>query len=78
MIFSRGWVSVVGTLTGHSDKAMLDECGRGEDAALARYRDALKQALPADVESVVRSQYEGVKRNHDQIRTLRDQVRAAS
>ena len=74
----RGWVSVVGTLTGHSDKAMLDECERGEDAALERYRSALKQTLPADVESVVRSQYEGVKRNHDQIRTLRDQVRAAS
>ena len=43
-----------------------------------RYRDALKQPLPADVMSVVQSQYEGVKRNHDQIRTLRNQVRAAT
>lgn len=74
----RGWVSVVGTLTGHSDKVMLDECERGEDAALERYRDALKQPLPADIESVVRKQYEGVKRNHNQIRSLRDQVHAAS
>jgi len=74
----RGWVSVVGTLTGHSDQAMLDECERGEDAALERYRDALKKSLPAEVESVVRSQYEGVKRNHDQIRRLRDQVRSAA
>lgn len=74
----RGWVSVVGTLTGYSDKAMLDECERGEDAALARYRDALKQTLPSDVMSVVQSQYEGVKRNHDQIRTLRNQANAAS
>jgi uncharacterized protein (TIGR02284 family) len=74
----RGWVSVVGTLSGHSDKAMLEECERGEDAALTRYRDALKEALPADVMSVVQAQYEGVKRNHAQIRDLRNQVRAAS
>jgi uncharacterized protein (TIGR02284 family) len=74
----RGWVSVVGTLTGYSDKTMLEECERGEDAALARYRDALKEPLPAEIQSVVQTQYEGVKRNHDQIRTLRNQVRDAS
>ena len=74
----RGWVAVVGTLSGYSDKQMLDECERGEDAALERYRDALKQPLPADIMTLVQKQYEGVKRNHDQIRTLRNQVRAAS
>ncbi len=74
----RGWVSVVGTLTGKSDQAMLDECERGEDAALERYRAALKEPLPAEVMSVVQRQYEGVKRNHDQIRTLRDQYKATS
>ncbi|MEO7338861.1 MAG: PA2169 family four-helix-bundle protein [Caldimonas sp.] len=74
----RGWVSVVGTLTGYSDQQMLDECERGEDVAMDRYRAALKEDLPADVMSVVQKQYEGVKRNHDQIRTLRNQVRAAT
>jgi uncharacterized protein (TIGR02284 family) len=74
----RGWVSVVGTLTGKSDQAMLDECERGEDAALERYRAALKEPLPAEVMSVVQRQYEGVKRNHDQVRTLRDKYKAMS
>jgi uncharacterized protein (TIGR02284 family) len=75
----RGWVSVVGTLSGKSDQAMLDECERGEDAALERYRAALKDSdLPSDVMTLIQHQYEGVKRNHDQIRTLRDQVKAAS
>jgi len=74
----RGWVAVVGTLSGYSDKQMLDECERGEDAALERYRDALKEPLPADIMTLVQKQYEGVKRNHDQIRTLRNQARAAS
>ncbi|NUZ04154.1 ferritin-like domain-containing protein [Piscinibacter koreensis] len=74
----RGWVSVVGTLTGYSDQQMLDECERGEDAALERYRTALQQPLPSDILSVVQAQYEGVKRNHDQIRSLRNQHRAAN
>jgi uncharacterized protein (TIGR02284 family) len=75
----RGWVSIVSVLRGHSDQAMLDECERGEDAALERYRAALKDdALPADAMALVQKQYEGVKRNHDQIRNLRDKARAAS
>ena len=74
----RGWVNLKGMLTGDSDQAALNECERGEDAALARYRDAIKKALPDDVAAVVQRQYEGVKRNHDQIRTLRDQMRSTA
>ena len=74
----RGWVSVKAVLTGKSDAAILEECERGEDTAMDRYRDAIKAPLPAEPMEVVRRQYEGVKRNHDQIRALRDQVKAAS
>lgn len=72
----RGWVSVKGTLSGYSDKVMLDECERGEDAALATYRKALKQNLPADVKAVVERQVQGVQRNHDQIKSLRDALKS--
>ena len=74
----RGWVSVRATLTGYSDEAMLDECERGEDVALAQYRKALKQDLPSEVQAVIQRQAQGVQRNHDQIKALRDSVRAAS
>lgn len=73
----RGWVAVKGTLAGYTDLAMLEETERGEDAALARYRSALKEELPQDIRSVLEAQLQGVQRNHDQIRTLRDQHRAA-
>jgi uncharacterized protein (TIGR02284 family) len=73
----RGWVSVKSTLSTYDDKAVLEECERGEDNALARYRKALKQDLPAEVKQVVERQMQGVQRNHDQIKMLRDQVRAA-
>ena len=39
----RGWLSLKGVLTDDRDQAALNECERGEDAALARYREALKQ-----------------------------------
>jgi uncharacterized protein (TIGR02284 family) len=68
----RGWVSVRSALTTYDDKAVLQECERGEDNALARYRRALKQQIPADIKQTVERQYQAVQRNHDQIRMLRD------
>jgi len=73
----RGWVAVKGTLAGYTDKAILEETERGEDSALAAYRKALDEALPPEVRAAVERQYEGVKRNHVQIRSLRDAARAS-
>src|SRR6476469_6814895 len=53
----RGWVNLKAMLSGDSDQAALNECERGEDAALARYRDAIKEALPSDIAAVVQRQY---------------------
>jgi len=74
----RGWVHVKGAVGANSEESILNECERGEDAGLARYRKALKQALPADVRAVIERQAQGAQRNHDQIKALRDQARARS
>jgi uncharacterized protein (TIGR02284 family) len=74
----RGWVAVKGTVGADSELSMLESCERGEDAAIARYRKALKETLPADVLAVVQRQAEGAQRNHDQIRDLRNAARARS
>ena len=74
----RGWVSVRGAITGYTDLAMLEECERGEDAALARYRKALKQDLPPAIRSLVQRQADGAQRNHDQIKAIRDALKAKS
>jgi uncharacterized protein (TIGR02284 family) len=71
----RGWEHVKGMVGANSELSMLEECERGEDAAMARYRKALKQNLPADVRAVVERQAEGAQRNHDQIKLLRDEAR---
>ena len=73
----RGWVAVKATLSSYDDKAIMEECERGEDTALTSYRNALAKPLPPQVQAVVDRQYQGVKRNHEQVRELRNRLRAA-
>ncbi len=72
----RGWINVKEAVTSRDDKAILEECERGEDYAKAQYKKALEQDLPANVRAVVQRQYQGVVANHDKVRTLRDEYRA--
>lgn len=73
----RRWVDIKSMVTGKDDAAVLKECERGEDVAVSSYRNALDKNLPADVRSVVEKQYQGVLKNHDQVKSLRDQYRSA-
>ncbi len=72
----RGWVSVRTALTSKDDLAVLEEAERGEDSALKKYRDAAGKVLPADVKAIVDKQLRGAQANHDQIKSLRDAVKA--
>lgn len=70
----RGWVAVKDLVTNDSETELdvLEECERGEDIALGRYRKALKQALPSDIRPIIERQAQGVQKNHDMIKVLRD------
>jgi uncharacterized protein (TIGR02284 family) len=74
----RGWVAVKSSLSNYTDLQILEETERGEDKALRTYEKAMATSLPDAVRMLVASQYEGVKRNHDQVRALRDAARAAA
>jgi uncharacterized protein (TIGR02284 family) len=63
-------MDVKGAITGRDDKQIISEAERGEDVAVAAYREALSAALPSAVESVVHRQYEHVKEAHDRVRSL--------
>lgn len=71
----RQWLNIRSLITGKDDEAVLNECERGEDAAVKTYRDALQKDLPANIRLVVERQYQGVLANHDRVRSLRDKVR---
>lgn len=68
----RGWVNIKGTLTGKDDHAILVECERGEDVIKAAYTKALESDLSEEIRFLIQKQYEGVKKDHDLIRDLRD------
>jgi uncharacterized protein (TIGR02284 family) len=74
----RGWVSIKATLSTYDDKAVMEEAERGEDNALARYRKVLQKSLPQDIRQMVQKQCDGVQRNHDEVKRLRDQLRQRS
>ncbi len=72
----RQWVNLKSAITGRDDESILEECERGEDAAVHAYRKALSEDLPTDIRLLVERQYQGVLANHDKVRSLRNEVRA--
>jgi uncharacterized protein (TIGR02284 family) len=72
--FHRGWIDIKSAVSSDNEKAILSECERGEDSAVAQYRSALEAELPMDVRSVVVGQSGAVKASHDEIKALRDRA----
>jgi uncharacterized protein (TIGR02284 family) len=69
----RGWIHLKAAIASRDDHAILEECERGEDAAVAAYQDALALGdLPANVADVLRQQYGKIAAAHDQVKALRD------
>ncbi|MES2535772.1 MAG: PA2169 family four-helix-bundle protein [Pseudomonadota bacterium] len=69
----RRWVDIKSAVLGKDDEAILNECERGEDVAVSSYRNALDKDLPPEIRNVVERQYQGVLKNHDMVKSLRDQ-----
>lgn len=69
----RGWIDLKSALTSHDDHAILSECERGEDVAVAAYRKALEDPdLSGPVADTLQRQYSDVKAAHDRVKALRD------
>ena len=73
----RGWMNIKEALTTRDDKAILEECERGEDYAKKSFTEALDEPLPENVRTVVQRMATEVKMAHDRVRGLRDRARAA-
>ena len=69
----RGWLNVKTSITGKTDRHVLEECERGEDVAKLAYQTALAKEIPASIRSIVEQQYQGVLSNHSLIKKLHEQ-----
>lgn len=76
--FHRGWINIREALQGNDEQAVLSECERGEEVAVDAYQDAMKQALPSDILSIVERQYMQIREAHDRIKSLVNMTNAAS
>jgi len=69
----RAWMDVKAVFTGHSRKAILENCEFGEDAAQKAYRDALNDdELPAFLRETITRQQMRLRAAHDEIKAMRD------
>ena len=74
----RAWINLKSAVTSGDDHAVLAECERGEDSAVAEYKKAMEdQDLSAPVREIVSRQYSEVKGAHDRIKQLRDASKAS-
>jgi uncharacterized protein (TIGR02284 family) len=73
----RGWIDLKSAVVDRTDLAILEECERGEDVAKQRFTDALNEDdLDLQARSLIERQYQGVLRNHERVRDLRNRYRA--
>jgi uncharacterized protein (TIGR02284 family) len=77
-ILHRAWLDLKTAVTSQDNLAVLEECERGEAAAVMAYENALREELTGDVRALLEKQCDGAKRNHDRVRQLRDTARHAS
>lgn len=69
----RGWIDLKAALVTRNEHAILAECERGEDSAVAAFRKAIESGnLSGDALATVQTQATAVKAGHDKIRGLRD------
>jgi uncharacterized protein (TIGR02284 family) len=67
----RGWINLKEALSKNEDKAIIDECEAGEDAAVKNYREARGKVLPANVAAIVQRQALGVDEAHKALSDLK-------
>ena len=69
----RAWMDIKATFSGHSRKAVLENCEFGEDAALKAYKTALESdEIAADARAVLLQQQMDLKSSHNLIKSMRD------
>lgn len=75
----RGWIDVKSAVVDRTDLAILEECERGEDVAKQRYSEALNEdEIDMRARALIERQYQGVLRNHERVRDLRNRYRTMS
>lgn len=71
----RAWMDVKNMFSADSDEAMLEECIRGDKAAIEEYTELLEETgLPLEVSAVVRNHMLKLRTDLNKVKSLEDLV----
>lgn len=73
----RAWINIKSAITSGDDRAILNECERGEDSAVEEFKKAMEDDLTSPLREIVSRQYSEVKSAHDRVKQLRDAAKAS-
>ena len=68
----RGWINIKSAFTNGGSEAILGECETGDKAAVEAYEKALSEPLPANIESLLRTQHQSVLEAYNKIKTFKN------
>ena len=69
----RAWINLKSAITSQDDQAILAECERGEDSAVAEYKKAMEgDKFSSTIRDTISRQYADMKQAYDHIKALRD------
>lgn len=74
----RGWINLKEAFASNEDRAIVNEAESGEDAAMKAYREASASTLPANVGTLIQTQYAGIQEAHNAVRNLKHSMQAAT
>ena len=71
----RGWINIKSAITGHDNKAILNECENGDAAALKAYENVMSSSeIPMDVKNVIQKQHDEIEATKTAIASLKNTV----
>lgn len=70
----RGWMNLKSALDRNNDDLIVSECVRGEESALKNYEYALKQALPAEIKSLLEAHFLEIRATQRRVEAMKAQT----
>lgn len=67
----RGWINFKTALSGNNDESVLEECIRGEEAALKEYDNVMKDYdIPQGLRSKMQNQRDQIQQAHTELQSM--------
>ena len=67
----RGWANLTDALSRKDEKAIIEECRKGDEHAMEQYESILTENLPPITKSLLLKHYEGMRQSVNRLKVLK-------